>query len=210
MSGKFISFEGLDGSGKTTVINKMLHIFKKKLGNSLLITREPGGDHVSEKIREVILDKSCTDMDSRTEALLYAASRRQHIQKIIKPALYNNKVVFCDRFIDSSVAYQGSGRGIGDKDVYDMNLFATEGLLPELTIYLDLDPAVGLNRIKNNRGNQIDRLDLEKLDFYKKVRESYLNLAKVNSDRIKIIDANDNLEEVYNNTEELLINFLHL
>ena len=204
MKGHFISFEGPDGAGKTTILNAMVDFFAPKLKNQLVVTREPGGNKISEAIRNIILDKNNTEMDARTEALLYAAARRQHLVETILPALAANKAVFCDRYVDSSVAYQGAGREIGTKKVYDMNLFATEGILPEKTIYLDIKPELGLKRIMKHRTNDIDRLDLEKLDFHKKVRMAYLDLAQKFPDRIEIIDASQDLNTVKSDTLNIL------
>lgn len=204
MNGHFISFEGPDGAGKTTILQAMVDHYRKRLKDQLTVTREPGGNPISEAIRSIILDKENTEMDSRTEALLYAAARRQHLVETILPALQQNHVVFCDRYVDSSIAYQGAGRMIGEKAVYDMNLFATEGELPEKTIYLDVPSELGLKRIMTNRTDDVDRLDLEKLDFHQRVRDSYLKLAKEYPERIVVIDASQDLETVKGDTIKIL------
>lgn len=209
MNGQFISFEGPDGAGKTTVLKAMVAYFEKEISGELVVTREPGGNPISEAIRKLILDPQNTMMDRRTEALLYAAARRQHLVEKVIPALQRDAVVFCDRYVDSSVAYQGAGRKIGTDDVYKMNLFATEGILPNLTIYLDVPSEVGLRRIMNHRQNEINRLDLEKLDFHKRVREAYLALAKQYPDRIKVINANQEEKVVQHNVRILLEEQLH-
>ncbi|GAX06469.1 thymidylate kinase [Secundilactobacillus pentosiphilus] len=188
MAGLFISFEGPDGAGKTTVLSAITERFKTAKRTDILVTREPGGNQISEAIRKIILDPQNTQMDVRTEALLYAASRRQLIQETIRPALAANKIVLCDRFVDSSVAYQGAGRKIGEDAVYQMNQFATEGLTPDLTIYVDVPSEVGLARIKAHRQN-VDRLDAEALSFHKRVRAAYLRLADRFPERIVTIDA---------------------
>lgn len=196
MNGHFISFEGPDGAGKTTILKAMVEHYRKRLKDQLTVTREPGGNPISEAIRSIILDKKNVEMDARTEALLYAAARRQHMVETILPALQKNHVVFCDRYVDSSIAYQGAGRQIGEKEVYDMNLFATEGQLPEKTIYLDVPSELGLKRIMMHRTDDVDRLDLEQLDFHQRVRASYLRLAREFPDRIAVIDASQELEIV--------------
>ena len=155
MKGLFITIEGNDGSGKSTVIASLKEQLAK-LDVEVIYTREPGGSFVAEKIREVILDNENIAMDDRTEALLYAASRRQHLKETVFPALESGKLVVCDRFIDSSLAYQGVARGLGIDNIYEMNQFATEGFMPDLTIYLLVDPQVGIDRKSNQK--ELDRL----------------------------------------------------
>lgn len=196
LTGKFITFEGPDGAGKTSVLSELVAKLAPKLGEKLVMTREPGGNAISESIRQVILDVKNTAMDPRTEALLFAAARRQHIVETIRPALSANKIVFCDRFVDSSVAYQGAGREIGTTEVYDMNLFATEGLVPDLTLYFDVPSEVGLNRIWEHRSDEVNRLDKDALEFHIRVREAYLEQKERFSDRIVMIDATQPFEAV--------------
>ncbi|WP_235847013.1 dTMP kinase [Neobacillus soli] len=198
-SGIFITFEGPDGAGKTTIINMVA----KQLGN-VLLTREPGGIDIAEQIRRVILDKENTAMDPRTEALLYAAARRQHLIEKVKPALDAGKVVLCDRFVDSSLAYQGYARGLGIDEVWTINQFAIEDLMPELTIYFDIEPEIGLKRINKNKGREINRLDLENLEFHQQVREGYHQLLERFPNRIVKIDASGTMDVVYNKTLQLL------
>ncbi|PFO02915.1 dTMP kinase [Bacillus sp. AFS076308] len=198
-SGTFITFEGPDGAGKTTIIN----LIAKELEHSLL-TREPGGIEIAEQIRKVILDKENTAMDPRTEALLYAAARRQHLIEKVKPALQDGKVVLCDRFVDSSLAYQGYARGLGMDEVYAINQFAIEDLSPELTIYFDIEPELGMKRINRNKGREVNRLDLENLDFHHKVREGYLLLLKRFPARMVRIDASGTIDEVYQKTLNII------
>lgn len=198
-SGIFITFEGPDGAGKTTIINMVA----KQLGD-ILLTREPGGIDIAEQIRAVILAKENTAMDPRTEALLYAAARRQHLIEKVKPALDEGKVVLCDRFVDSSLAYQGFARGLGINEVFAINQFAIENLMPELTIYFDIEPELGLKRINKNTGREINRLDLEKLEFHQKVREGYHLLIDRFPDRIHCIDASGTVEEVYQKTLKII------
>lgn len=203
---RFISFEGGEGSGKTTLI-EMLTNELNQLGYKIVKTREPGGSKIAEEIRNVILNIDNVDMDYMTEALLLAASRRQHLAEVIIPALNDEKIVICDRYVDSSLAYQGYARGLGIKEVYEINKYATEGILPELTIYIDVDPNIGLSRIKNNR-REVDRLDLEKISFHQKVREGYLEIAEMFSDRIKIVDGNRTAEEIYKDIKKEVLNIL--
>ncbi|TPR24222.1 dTMP kinase [Apilactobacillus micheneri] len=205
MAGKFVTFEGPDGAGKTTVLNKLLDNLQLKLGSKLVTSREPGGNHIAESIRNVILDRENTKMDSRTEALLYAASRRQNIVQTVKPALSENKLVICDRFLDSSIAYQGGGRKIGEQLVYDMNQFATEGFLPDLTIYFDIPVEVGLKRIaKNRNANDIDRLDVETVDFHKRVHKAYQDIVHDNPGRVKVVDATKPIADVYSDVLSIM------
>ena len=147
MKGLFITFEGNDGSGKSSALQAVKQELKE-LGYDVLYTREPGGSPIAEKIRELILDKANVGMDDRTEALLYAASRREHITKTIIPALNEGKIILCDRFLDSSLAYQGYARELGVENVLNMNQFATEGLFPDLTILVCVHPEIGMSRIK--------------------------------------------------------------
>lgn len=203
MAGLFISFEGPDGAGKTTVLSAIAEQLDTANRTDILVTREPGGNQISEAIRKIILDPQNTQMDVRTEALLYAASRRQLIQETIRPALAAGKVVLCDRFVDSSVAYQGAGRQIGEEAVYQMNQFATEGLTPDLTIYVDVPSEVGLARIKAHRQN-VDRLDAEALSFHKRVRAAYLRLAKKFPERIITIDATQPVADVISQAMTLI------
>lgn len=203
---RFISFEGGEGSGKTTLI-EMLSNELNQLGYKIIKTREPGGSKIAEEIRNVILNIDNVKMDYRTEVLLLAASRRQHLSEIIIPALNEGKIIICDRYVDSSLAYQGYARGLGIDEVFEINKYATEGILPDLTIYIDVDPNIGLARIKNNR-RKVDRLDLEKISFHQKVREGYLKIAKMFKDRIVVIDGNRSAEEIYKDIKEVVLNIL--
>lgn len=205
MKGTFISFEGPDGAGKTSVINAIYHDMTSRLGyQKVLLTREPGGNRISEQIRDVLFDDQNTNMDARTEALLFAAARRQHIVEDIEPALKAGKVVLSDRYIDSSVAYQGGGRHLGTDDIWELNQFAIHGLLPQLTIYLDIDSELGLQRINQHRSDQVNRLDREKLRFHRDVRASYLVLAQRHKERIVVIDASQPLADVISDTQRAI------
>ncbi|WP_026562443.1 dTMP kinase [Bacillus sp. J37] len=195
MKGKFITFEGPEGAGKTSVL-ELLMTELSGTEMEMVFTREPGGIHISEKIREVILNKEHTEMDSRTEALLYAAARRQHLVERVVPAIESGKVVFCDRFIDSSLAYQGYARGLGIEEVLSINEFAINGLMPDLTFYFKIDPKIGLQRISKSSEREKNRLDLEDLSFHQKVQEGYEKVIAMFSERIVVIDAEKSLEEV--------------
>ena len=205
MAGTFISFEGPDGAGKTSVIKAVNDKLTKQLGEDrVLLTREPGGDRIAEQIRDVLFDDQNTDMDPRTEALLFAAARRQHVVQDIEPALRDNKVVLSDRYVDSSVAYQGGGRHLGIDDVWELNEFAIHDLLPALTIYLDVPSELGLRRIREHRSDQVNRLDREQLAFHERVRNAFLILAKRHPQRIVIVDASAELDTVIKNVEQLI------
>ncbi|USB33283.1 dTMP kinase [Paenibacillus sp. YPG26] len=201
--GTFITFEGGEGAGKTTVLSRLSELMKEQ-GIPFLITREPGGIEIAEKIRTIILDPLNTAMDSRTEALLYAAARRQHLVEKVIPALQQGIHVFCDRFIDSSLAYQGHARGLGIEHILSVNSFATEGKMPDRTFYLDIEPEKGLARIEANRGREVNRLDLEELSFHHRVREGYHLLADRFSDRIVVVDADRDIETVVNDIKGYL------
>lgn len=194
--GIFISFEGPDGAGKTTVLEAILPQLKKLVAKEVITTREPGGVAIAESIRDLILDVNHTNMDDKTELLLYIAARRQHLVERILPELKKGNLVLVDRFIDSSVAYQGYGRGLDADAVTWLNNFATDGLQPDLTLYFDVDSQIGLTRIEKNKEREVNRLDLEQLDMHCCVRSGYLKLAQENPDRIVTIDAARPLEEV--------------
>lgn len=195
-NGLFITIEGPDGAGKTTVLNELFPRLQMIAQKEIIKTREPGGVLIAEKIRQIILNPDHRQMDERTEALLYAAARRQHLVEVIMPGLNEGKIVICDRFVDSSLTYQGAGRRIGMKEIAQINEFATEGLEPDFTLYLDVDSDTGLRRIQNHRKQDVDRLDLEGLEFHQRVRHAYLKLAEENPVRIHRIDAKMSLQEV--------------
>lgn len=192
----FITFEGGEGAGKSTAIKRIVERLEAN-GYQIVLTREPGGTPIAEEIRNVILDRKNTNMDPRTEALLYTASRRQHLVEKVIPALKEGKLVLCDRFLDSSLAYQGGARGLGIDNVYNMNLFATEGMLPDLTILFDIEPELGLQRIAANSQREVNRLDVEKMAFHKKVREGFHELVKKFPERIVVVDASKTADEVF-------------
>ncbi|WP_303974142.1 dTMP kinase [Streptococcus merionis] len=192
--GIFISVEGPDGAGKTSVVTRLL----PRLADygQVVTTREPGGVPIAEKIREVILNPEHTGMDDKTELLLYIAARRQHLKERIEPALEAGSILLVDRFIDSSVAYQGFGRGLNPADIDWLNHFATDGLVPDLTLYFDIDVEEGLARIAQTRGHEVNRLDMESLGLHQRVREGYLSILNKQPERLVKIDASQPLEQV--------------
>ena len=200
----FITLEGPEGSGKTTAVKAAVAKLKE-LGYEVVQTREPGGTPISEQIRNVILDKANTTMDGRTEALLYAASRRQHLVEKVWPAIKEGKIVICDRYLDSSLAYQGGARGLGVDEILNINLFATEGTWPDLTLLFDIEPKLGLERIAKNSDREVNRLDLEKIEFHNKVRQTFLDLSKRYPDRFVVIDASKGIEEVQKATMDAIL-----
>lgn len=189
--GLFITFEGPDGSGKTTQIERLKTFIQSK-GYDAILTREPGGTPISEKLREIVLDKNNMEMDYMTEALIYAAARAQHVAQVIKPALEEGRTVICDRFMDSSLVYQGYGRKLGDS-VRIINEFAVRGCFPDITFLLKLDPEIGKGRIK---ADDQDRLELEKLDYHKAVFQAYEDLERKYPERIIGIDAGRRIDEI--------------
>ena len=203
----FITLEGPEGSGKTTAVEYAVKALEEK-GYQIVRTREPGGTPIAEQIRNVILDKANTNMDPRTEALLYAASRRQHLVEKVWPALKEGKIVICDRYLDSSLAYQGGARGLGIENILNVNLFATENTFPDLTLLFDISPEEGLKRISANANREVNRLDLEKLEFHHKVRNTFLELAKRYPERFVIIDASKSREEVAKATLDAIMSRL--
>ena len=207
VNGTLISFEGPEGAGKSSVLEAVLPLLEEK-GIPFITTREPGGVDIAEKIRQVILDPDHTRMDAKTELLLYIASRRQHLVERVLPALAAGKVVLMDRFIDSSVAYQGYGRGLSVEDIEWLNQFATDGLKPDLTLYFDLDVEEGLARIAKNQEREVNRLDLEGLELHQKVRQGYLALSEKEPERIVKIDASQSFEAVFADVLAVLENRL--
>ena len=195
----FITIEGPEGSGKSSVTKKVAERLEKE-GYDIVFTREPGGTDISEQIRNIILDKSNTKMDPMTEAMLYAASRRQHLVEKVWPLSKEGKIVISDRYLDSSLAYQGGARGLGIDNILQLNNFATEGSFPDLTLLFDIDPRIGLKRIAANANREVNRLDLEKIEFHDSVRKTFLSLAKRFKDRYVIIDASKPFDEVVEDT----------
>lgn len=205
--GKFIVFEGGEGSGKSTIL-EMIYEYLIENNINCIKTREPGGIQISEDIRKIILDTKNTSMDGKTEALLYTAARRQHLVERVVPKLNDGVIVLCDRFIYSSLAYQGYARGIGMSDIYQINKFAVGEYMPDLNILFDVSPQIGLSRINKNKGREVNRLDLEKMDFHNKVREGYHKLYEDNKDKFIKINAEKSIEEVFSEVKEIIINFI--
>lgn len=191
--GLFITFEGTDGSGKTTQI-KLLEAYMMKKGYEVVLSREPGGTRVSEIIRDFILDPRNKEIVPLTEMILYAASRAQHVAEIIEPAIESGKIVICDRYVDSSYAYQGGGRGVDLKSIADVNRIAIHGTVPDITFFLDIDPEISIKRRINSTG--ADRIEQEKLDFHRRVYDGYKKLSILYPDRIKTIDATRSIDEI--------------
>lgn len=191
----FVTIEGPEGSGKSSVTKEVVKLLEQE-GQQVVLTREPGGTPIAEQIREVILNKENTKMDPVTEALLYAAARRQHLVEKVWPLSKEGKIIISDRFLDSSLAYQGGARGLGIDYILEINQFATEGYYPDLTLLFDLDPRIGLARIAANKGREVNRLDLEKIDFHDSVRQTFLSLAKRFPERFVVLDASKPFNEV--------------
>ncbi|WP_242290168.1 MULTISPECIES: dTMP kinase [unclassified Bacillus cereus group] len=202
--GLFVSIEGGEGSGKSALIQG-LSLYLEEQGMECLTSREPGGVKVAEEIRELIMEN---EMDAITEALLFASARREHFKNKISPALTEGKIVICDRFVDSSIVYQGYVQGIGMDNVLSINSQALEGLvMPHLTLYLDVEPTIALNRIaQNNR--ETNRFDEKSMEFHKKVREGYLLIEEKYSNRIKKVDASLSKDEVLHQSIEYIKNIL--
>ncbi|ARJ39092.1 dTMP kinase [Sporosarcina ureae] len=209
MAGLFISFEGPEGAGKTTVLQEIAERLKAQ-GQDVVMTREPGGIPIAEKIREVILDSNHSAMDGKTEALLYAAARRQHLVEKIIPALKQNKIVLCDRFIDSSLAYQGFARDLGIDEVLAINLFAIEEYMPDCTIFFDVPPEVGLARIWRDKDREQNRLDLEKVEFHEQVYKGYQEVMLRDEGRIRVVDAQQLPAQVIENVWQIVSSEVNL
>jgi len=205
MTGLFISLEGGEGSGKTTLIKNLVPLLQERTNRKIVVTREPGGIDIAEQIRELILNKENTKMDERTEALLFAASRRQHLVEKVIPALEEGAIVIADRFVDSSVAYQGFARGIGMLEIKELNRFAIDGLMPSMTFLLDIEPEIGLKRIMTQRSDEINRLDLSGIDFHRKVREGYQLIARSEPERVVEIDASQSEDVIAKEVFEKII-----
>lgn len=205
MRGHFITFEGVDGSGKTTQV-RLLRQFLDQQGVEYVFTREPGGTDLGEQIRRILLDPAHRDMGVETEALLYAASRAQLTRQVIRPALDAGKTVLCDRFVDSSLCYQGFGGGLDLDFVRDLNHRATEGLKPDLTLLFDMPPDDAAQR--RRRGSE-DRMERKDLAFHERVREGYLTLARQEPDRIRIVDAMASVEQVQRVVRKLVAQALN-
>jgi len=198
-SGLFVAFEGVEGAGKGTQI-RLAKEWLEEQGAEVLVTREPGGTELGEQLRTMLLDHGTGHIEPKTEALLFAASRAQHVASVIRPALAESKVVITDRYIDSSLAYQGWARGVGEQDVLTLNVWATQGLFPDLVILLHLEPEAGLLRSLE----EPDRIEMEGGDFHAKVSDAYLRIAEEHPERFVIVDADDTPEKVHERVVEAL------
>jgi dTMP kinase len=206
ISGLFITFEGGEGAGKTTLIEKIREKLQS-LGISVIKTREPGGTHLGEMVRNILLQKSEVPISPYAELCLFLASRAEHIQEVIRPALNQNKVVLCDRFNDSTIAYQGAARGLGMKEVADFCTFISQGLEPNLTFYLDIDPKVGLERVGGRKGPE-DRIEAETIAFHQKIRTAYHMLHSQNPKRLNLLDAGQSPNAVFHQAMSYLENYV--
>lgn len=195
MKGKFITFEGGEGAGKTTLIERVYKALSDE-GYPVIKTRAPGGSPLGEKIRALLLEKGKLSLSSRAELLLFIADRAQHVEEVILPALKQGKIVLCDRFNDSTIAYQGGARGWDKKWVHKLCDFATDDLDPHLTLYLDIDPRIGFERLKKARHGK-DRIESEKLLFHQKIRKAFRQIAKEEPKRFRILDASCSPDEVF-------------
>ena len=193
MAGVFITFEGGDGAGKTTQL-ELLHRWLEQSGRSVLVTREPGGTDVGVELRDIILHRKGF-LAPRAEALLYAADRAHHVYTVVRPALDRGDVVIQDRYFDSSVAYQGAGRVLSEDEVRNLSLWATEGLIPDLTVVLDL-PAAAARARREDQGRVFDRLEAESDDFHERVREAYQRFAQAEPGRFLMVDAEREVEAI--------------
>jgi dTMP kinase len=199
--GLFITFEGGEGGGKSTVL-EALYLLLKNEGYSVIKTREPGGVSLSEKIRHILLEKEECTIDKRAELLLFLAARAQHVHEKILPYLEKGHIVLCDRFNDSSIAYQGIARGLGEEEVRKVANFASNGLQPDCTLLFDLSPKIGLSRTLNVGG--FDRIENEEISFHEKVRSAYLLLAQKEPNRIFVLDASLEKEAVFNRALDIV------
>ncbi len=201
MNGILITFEGIDYSGKTTQAKKLFNYLKRK-GHKVVFLREPGGEKISESIRQVLLSSRNAGMSPLTELLLYIASRAQLVSKVILPALKQGKIVICDRFYDSTLAYQGYGRGLGKKTIEYLNKISVSGLKPDLTFLIDIPLRVFMLRMRKNNRKK-DRIEKEKIVFYKKVRKGYLRIAEKNKKRFRVIDGSGEIKEVWDKVQQM-------
>jgi dTMP kinase len=208
VAGTFITFEGIDGSGKSTQL-RLVSNFLKGLGCEPLVTREPGGTTIGLRLRAALLDAQ-EEVDPLTELLVFAADRAQHVRRILRPALQAGRVVISDRYADATVAYQGAGRGFKPELVEEIVRLATEGLVPDLTLLFDLPVAESTNRTtrRSNVRNKLDRLDIEHRDFHERVRKAYLGIAAAQPERVKVIDSSGAVEDTQERLRSILVPFL--
>jgi len=208
VAGTFITFEGIDGSGKSTQL-RLLAGFLKTNGCDVLLTREPGGTSVGIRLRAALLDVQ-EEVDPLTELLVFAADRAQHVRRVLRPALESDQVVFSDRYADATVAYQGAGRGFAPELIAEIIELATEGLKPDLTVLFDLsvENSTARTRRRSNGKQKGDRLDAETDEFHTRVRDAYLEIARAEPDRVKVIDTNQPVELTHERVKEIVIPFL--
>ena len=206
MAGFFITFEGIDSCGKTTQARKLAFYLRRK-GYQVLLTREPGGDSVAERIRRILLSKKNSQMTTLTELLLYEASRSQLTEKRIKPALKEGKVVICDRYSDSSLAYQGYGRGLSKSMVKYLNRIASFEFVPDLTVLVDVPVEISLARKRKERTKK-DRLEKERFEFHRRIREGFLTIARQNRGRIRVVDGRGDIEGTWQEVKKVVDSFL--
>jgi dTMP kinase len=206
MAGFFITFEGIDFCGKTTQTRRLASYLRGK-GYNVLVVREPGGDRIAEKIRRILLSKKNSEMTPLTELLLYEAARYQLTERVILPALREGKVVICDRYSDSSLAYQGYGRDLNKGMIIKLNHMATLGLKPNLTLILDVPVKVSLMRGRK-KGREKDRMEKEKFEFHQRIRNGFLSIARQNRNRIKVVDGTQNIEETWRKVRRVVDSFL--
>ncbi len=204
--GYFITFEGVEGSGKTTQMN-MLHAHLIRMNVDVVATHEPGGTRLGEEIRRILLDPSFKEMHPFTEAVLYAADRAQHVHEVIKPALDEGKVVLCDRYIDSSLAYQGVARRVGMEGVQNLNEWVTDDLYPDLTFLLEIPYAVGLKRLEK-RKRSLDRMEGQPPSFHEQVQEAYRTLARFYPSRFVLLNGADKPEEIHHRVMQEVMKLL--
>ena len=206
MAGLFITFEGIDSCGKTTQARRLAS-YLRKMGFGVLLTREPGGDRISEKIRRILLSKANSEMTDLTELLLYEASRSQLTERIIQPALRAGQMVICDRYVDSSTAYQGYGRGLSRTMIKELNRIASLVILPDLTVLIDVPVKISLGR-KRKEKTRRDRLEKERIEFHRRIREGFLTIARRNRRRIRVVDGRGDIEGTWRKVKKVVESFL--
>ncbi len=200
MKGLFITFEGLDGSGKTTQIALLADYLKRK-GHQVITTIEPGGTNLGDRIRQILLDKNNAGMSNKAETFLFEASRAELVSKVIAPALGSGKIIICDRFFDSTIAYQGIARGLGVEKVMELSLWATDGIIPDLTFLLSVDVEGGEKRLSGSSKNR-DRIESEEEKFKQRIFDGYIELARKYSGRIVLIDAKQEIKTIFSQIRE--------
>lgn len=210
-TGLFVTFEGIEGCGKTTQITRVADSLRQK-DFDVIVTREPGGCQISDKIRTILLDSNHNAMVPETELLLYTASRAQHIAQVVRPALVQGKIVLCDRFCDATLAYQGYGRHLDLEIINQLNHYACQGTTPDVTLLLDLPVQDGLGRARSRNAQNVavdeDRFEQESLEFHQRIRDAYLLFSQQQSERIKVIDATGDLDDVYHRITSTLFPIL--